>query len=251
MDALKDRVIQNAGTPDAAWLPWLAAQHIQRVCVRQLCPEGSRLVVVAPHPDDEVLACGGLLAMRAERGLPSLVIAVTDGEASHGSEVKDWANLGAQRADESYAGLDVLGVPSPCVVRLGIPDGGAALRVAELALKLEALVKPSDVLVTTWCMDGHPDHEAVSHAAMRASKAAGCRLIQAPVWMWHWAEPDDARIPWNALAALDLPQHAIEAKQKALRCHRSQLASRGAGVGPVLMQSIVERAGRAQEFFFA
>ncbi len=251
MDAVNDRLIQHAGTPDLAWLPWLAAQHMRRVCMSELCGHACRMVVVAPHPDDEVLACGGLLLMRAERGLPSMVVAVTDGEASHGiSDFKGSKNLGAQRAEESYAGLAVLGVPSACVVRLGIADGSAARCVDDIAYKLQTLVEPSDVLVTTWCMDGHPDHEAVAQAARRASEVVGCRLLQAPVWMWHWAEPHDARVPWEAMVAFDLHDDAIKAKQRALGCHHSQLAATGDGTGPVLMQSIVERAARAQEYFF-
>ena len=251
MDAVVDRLIQNAGTPDSAWLPWLAGRHMRCVPISELCADACRMVVVAPHPDDEVLACGGLLAMRAERGLQSMVIAVTDGEASHGtSDAEASKNLGAQRAEESYAGLAILGVPSACVVRLGIADGRAAHCVDDIAYKLQTLLKPSDVLVTTRCLDGHPDHEAVAEAAKRASDAVGCRLLQAPVWMWHWAEPHDARVPWGAMVAFELPDHAIAAKQRALGCHASQLAARAHGTGPVLMPSIVERAARAQEYFF-
>lgn len=258
MDALNNRAIRAAGTPDSAWVPWLASQQLPLAAMQTLCPDESRLVVVAPHPDDEVLACGGLLAMRAERGLPTLVIAVTDGEASHNHTDNEGlahlgaslgANLGARRAKESCAGLLVLGVPRACVVRLGIADGNASDCISEIARKLQALVKPSDVLVTTWCLDGHPDHESVSQAAMQACLIAGCRLLQAPVWMWHWAEPDDSRVPWGDLVALNLPDYAIAAKQRALAQHRSQLAERGS-LGPVLMPSIVERASRSQEFYF-
>ncbi len=251
MDAVNDRLIQHAGTPDLAWLPWLAAQQIRRLTMTSLASDQCTLVVVAPHPDDEVLACGGLLAMRAARGLPSMVVAVTDGEASHGGRnLQARAGLGFQRAEESYSGLSVLGVPSSCVVRLGIPDGSVASCVQEIARKLQALLKPTDVVVTTWSLDGHPDHEAASQAAKHACKALGAQLVQAPVWMWHWAEPGDARIPWHDLVALDLPEHAVKAKQEALHCHRSQLVERSNGAGPVLMPSIVERAARAQEYYF-
>ena len=45
--------------------------------------DGERVVVVAPHPDDEVLAAGGLMRWMACRGREVLVVGVTDGEASH------------------------------------------------------------------------------------------------------------------------------------------------------------------------
>ena len=251
MDAMSARTIRDAGTPDTAWLPWLAERGFPTASMTDLCPGQSRLVVIAPHPDDEILACGGLLAMRAQRGLACLVVAVTDGEASHamGSPLT-LARLGARRVEESLAGLRALGVPSTFVARLGMPDGGTALLIDKIAQKLGALLKPTDVVISTWRLDGHPDHEAVGEAATRASAASGCRLLQAPVWMWHWAKPEDARVPWEALAALNLTRDAIQAKQKALRCHLSQLEERTGGLGPVLIASIVARVGRSQEHFF-
>lgn len=216
-----------------------------------LCPDQGRLVVVAPHPDDEVLACGGLLAMRSERGQPSIVVAVTDGEASHG--IRDrlaCTRLGVRRVDESYVGLGALGLEPPSVVRLDMPDGSAAKWIPLIARKLLALLKPSDVIVTTWRFDGHPDHEATSAAAQQAASEVGCRLLQAPVWMWHWAFPGDTRIPWMRLVALDLPKWALKAKREALLCHQSQLEQRDDGLGPVLVPSIVDRAMRTREYFF-
>ncbi|RYX89241.1 MAG: PIG-L family deacetylase [Comamonadaceae bacterium] len=247
-----DRLIRGEGTSEAAWAPWLARTGARQVSHHELCPPGSRLVVVAPHPDDEVLACGGLLALRAAHGLPSLVVAVTDGEASHGTgEPSACARLAARRSQESYAGLQSLGVPPSCVVRIGVPDGQAVCFEAAVASRLRQLLQASDVVITTWCMDGHPDHEATAAATVQAARAAGCQLLQAPVWMWHWSAPGDSRIPWHDLVGLPLPKAAMRAKQHALQRHQSQLEPRTGGLGPVLVDSIVERASRNTEYFFA
>ncbi|MEO7886997.1 MAG: PIG-L deacetylase family protein [Polaromonas sp.] len=251
MDLVNDRQIHGTGTSESAWLPWLQEQRIQSVSMNDLCPGKARLVIVAPHPDDEILACGGLLAMRAERGLPSLVIAVTNGEASHGTvDPVACALLGERRVAESRAGLKALGVAPECTVRLGIPDGEAAHMIPDIALGLLLLLKRDDVVLTTWGLDGHPDHEAVSAATRQAMTTSGCSLLEAPVWMWHWASPDDVRIPWSRLVALGLPESARKAKQDALSRHQSQLEERGEGQGPVLVPSIMERAARSQEYFF-
>ncbi len=50
---------------------------------------GQRIVVVAPHPDDETLGCGLLIARAARAGVPLAVVALTDGQASH-PESKRW-----------------------------------------------------------------------------------------------------------------------------------------------------------------
>ena len=253
MDAVNDRTIRDAGTPDAQWLPWLAQLGVKALALDDLFPPAAsapRLVVVAPHPDDEILACGGLLAACVRQQVPALVIAVTDGEASHGgSEGKTLARLGAQRAEESHAGLLRLGVKPASVVRLCLPDGKVASCLAYLAAQLRRLLLPGDVVVTTWRLDGHPDHESTGAAVAQACFSAGCRLLQAPVWMWHWARPGDTRVPWARLLAFDIPEELLALKQQALRSHQSQLRDRE-GLGPVLVASIVERAARRHEYFF-
>lgn len=244
---MNNRAIVGDGTGETAWLGWLTRQDVPSISVKALCAGSSRLVVIAPHPDDEVLACGGLLAQCAQLHFPVMVVAVTDGEASHGmTDQYTRSKLGQQRVHEQCEGLMQLGIDPICVVRLKIPDGGVALHVTQIFNWLTVLLQPGDVVITTWCLDGHPDHEATAQAVMRT----GCKLFQAPVWMWHWAQPDDMRIPWSDLVAVDLDSTAVDAKQKALAWHHSQLGRRSSDSAPVLAAAIVQRAARRQEYFF-
>lgn len=86
MEDLAGRPIEGAGTPEAAWraAPFLSA--LPRVTLPQLLQGSQRLVVVAPHPDDEVLGCGGLIAAARAAGMPVLIIALTDGEQAYPDE---------------------------------------------------------------------------------------------------------------------------------------------------------------------
>ena len=223
-------------------------QHLRSGRLAATC---ARLVVVAPHPDDEVLACGGLVAMHRDQGGAISVIAVTDGEASH-ADSPHWQPeaLAATRRCESLAGLDHLGVADCAVTRLAIPDGRVAHHTLRLALKLQLLLRPSDVVSTTWRFDGHPDHDATGFAASLACSVVGCRLIEAPVWMWHWATPGDPFVPWHRLQRLPLTAQARERKQAGLAAHASQLDPSGRNGGAVLGAAIVARASRADEYFF-
>lgn len=251
MDAVTDRAIRGAGTHESVWLPWLAQQGVKAACMTDLCPAQARLVVVAPHPDDEILACGGWLATRAERGQSCLVVAVTNGEASHGSsDPQVCASLGQRRSKERCAGLKALGLSPTCVVRLGIPDGKAPHMISAMVMRLLPLLRPDDVIVTTWRFDGHPDHEATNEAARQAAAKVGCRLLEAPVWMWHWASPDDSSIPWSRLVSIDLSERVMALKRGALSHHQSQLETRAGGLGAVLVPSMVERVTRSKEYFF-
>jgi LmbE family N-acetylglucosaminyl deacetylase len=245
------RVIEGDGTAESHWRHWLAAARIPTRSMHQLLPANRRLVVIAPHPDDEVLACGGLIASHAAQGGRTLVIAISDGEASH-AEVPncDTLQLAAVRRAESAEGLRRLAALDAKVLRLGLPDGRVGEHADDLPHLLRCPLLPSDVVISTWRLDGHPDHEATAMAAARACLAARCRLLEAPVWMWHWAAPGDVRVPWHRLVGVALEPHTTTRKQSALAAHTTQLRARAAHCGPVLGAEIVTRAGRDTEYFF-
>ena len=246
-----ERVIEGVGCAESVWLDALGAIGVPTVSLDDLLPTSARLVVVAPHPDDEVLACGALLAMHAARGGEVSVMAVTNGEASHpGSSRWSAQRLGVVRSAERAEGLQRLGLGSTPAHLLGLPDGSVQAHAEGLRQRLAGLLRPADVVVATWSLDGHPDHDACGAAAEQACAAVGCRLLAAPVWMWHWATPRDARVPWHRLRALPLSETAWQRKQAAVQAHASQLAAREDGQGPVLGAAILARAAREHEYFF-
>lgn len=211
----------------------------------------NRLVVVSPHPDDEVLACGGLIASHAARGGSVAVIAVTDGEASHRGDPR-WPSerLGSVRSEERTRGLQRLGLGLDAVTRLRLADGAIDARRDDLYEALSAVLLPEDIVVSTWSLDGHPDHDATGAAVDRACAERGCTLLQAPVWMWHWSAPGDARVPWMRLRSFDIPSDALARKERALAEHVTQLWPRLGSLPPVLGPAILARARRAREYFF-
>ncbi len=247
----QDRRIRGEGsTAEATWREWLADElKPPELSLEQVLGASQRLVVVSPHPDDEVLACGGVIALHAERGGETAIVAVTDGEASHRDD-PTWPPIrlaGARRA-ERERGLARLGVRADPVLRLGLGDGRVGAGADALESALRELLRPADCVIATWRLDGHPDHDATGAAAARVCAGLGCRLFEAPVWMWHWSAPADARVPWHRLRALPLPSEALARKSAALAEHATQLAPR-AGQAPVLGPAIVSRAARGAEYF--
>jgi LmbE family N-acetylglucosaminyl deacetylase len=250
--AQNTRLIAGAGTSADAWRADAALAAVPAIDCAQLVGSATRVVIVAPHPDDEVLACGGLLQQLGSMRMPLLIVAVTDGEASHpGSLTWTRSRLQAVRPDETMAALAVLGQDAVPVTRLGLPDGGVAALEADLARELVALLTAGDLLLTTWRHDGHPDHEATARACAAAAGACGARLVEAPIWGWHWSNPGDAAMPLARARRLMLGDATLARKRAALACFESQLVSDDAsGHDAILTHNTLERLLNPFEMYF-
>jgi len=143
-------------------------------------------MVLAPHPDDEVLGCGGLLALAADAGLPALVATLTDGSASHASSLWPPRRLAEQREREVHDGLALLGATDVMVVPLGLPDGGLGQPTVRASLlptlgQLARRHKAHSLLVTD-AGDDHPDHkEAFRLASALLAQGIVQRVFSFPV----------------------------------------------------------------------
>lgn len=202
------------------------------------------MLVVSPHPDDETLGCGGLIAAERRRGAQVVVAAVTDGEHAYpGDEGGD--GLAATRRVEQDRALARLGVEEDHVFRLGLMDSSVGTREAELVERLLERLTPDSCIVAPWEGDFHPDHEACGRAAAEAAGRSGARLISYFFWTWHRGTPET--IAGLNLAMFPLDDELLHAKAEALACHRSQL-EREKG-GPVLPAELLGPAYRPFEIF--
>ncbi len=188
-------------------------------------------VVVAPHPDDESLGCGGLLALFAKHNLPAHLIVITDGSRSHPhSRSHPPERLAAVRQEETLDALSALNIPAHSAHFLqhgdcalpseGSPDFDAA--AAKIRGILEVL-RP-DTLLVPWRRDPHCDHVAtwqLLRAALRALAYAP-RWIEYPVWAWNFAESDVAPQEAEGSAWRLEISSVLDRKTQAIAAHRSQ-----------------------------
>lgn len=218
------RQIQGAGTPEAEWQAWPGLATLPMVNARALVPKGERAVIVAPHPDDEVLGAAGLMVQMNQLGRSLLLIAATDGTGSHpSSTVWPRDRLAHERPLETQRALAILGLGHLPISRLGLQDGQLAHDEVVLTEAVTQLLRPGDVVFTTWRFDGHPDHEACGRACALASARAGARLMEMPIWAWHWAQPGDHRMPWSTAFSLPLPASLAHRKRLAVQAFTSQI----------------------------
>ena len=247
------RVIgEGVGTPEACWLSWPGLNAIENAAAQSLVPIGKRLVVIAPHPDDEILMAGGLIQHLFDGRDSRLVIAVTDGDASHpGSTLWPPERLRDMRPQESTAALATLQAGVISVMRLGLPDGQLRENAAVLSEKLAAIITVNDVVLATWTLDGHPDHEVCGGIAKSVVQQCGATFIEVPVWMWHWATPEDDKVPWQRARRLYLTAQQVARKKAAMSCFVSQLgADIEAGREAVVTPTMLARVERNYEVFF-
>jgi LmbE family N-acetylglucosaminyl deacetylase len=189
-----------------------------------LIPAQRRIVVVAPHPDDEVLGCGGILAAAAERGNPVALIAVTDGEACYPPSRNCTAQqLAALRRSESMEALRRLGLMPTEIKRLGLPDGEVKKHAQRLTQMLRHLLHPADIVLTTWRFDGHGDHEIVGRIAAEVADSIGATLIETPIWAWHAPPEEKARVLCVNARRVALTTRWHVRKKYALAAYASQV----------------------------
>jgi N-acetylglucosamine malate deacetylase 1 len=208
-------------------------------------------LVLAPHPDDEVLGAGGMLAALSERRARVVVAFLTDGAASHvGAPGWSPRRIAALRAGEAGAALRVLGVSAPPVA-LGSRDAApveAGSREWEGTVRrLVALCRRHRLtrIVASWEADPHCDHEA---AARLAREVAG-RLRVRPLFyaVWGWTRDDlDQRLAGTRAQSLPVARWRGQ-QRRALACHRSQMGGRIIGAAerfvlPVAMRRLTDRA---------
>lgn len=176
-------------------------------------------VIVAPHPDDEVIGAFGLICRLRAQGARVRVIVATDGAASHRHSTRFApARLAAARRAESRAGMARAGVAANDIHFLGRADGslGAYNSAERRALARDLGRGPTpDLLVLPSHADDHPDHRTVARAG--AALWPRCRRRLAYV-VWPLAE----RPAPPVRIQLALGHRRWQMKRAALACHRTQ-----------------------------
>lgn len=191
------------------------------------------MLVVAPHPDDESLACGGVIARLVDLGLRVAVAFVSDGTKSHpnsrshpGPALQTLREAEAREALRAL-GLDPLGdhvaffaLPDTAVPAEGTEGFAGAVELASAFCRAH---DPSTLLVP-WRRDPHCDHRASRSIFLAAARSLPRppRVLEYPLWAYEANDPADLPQPGEVIAYRMDVAAVLPRKRKAIAAHRSQ-----------------------------
>jgi LmbE family N-acetylglucosaminyl deacetylase len=191
----------------------------------------SPVLVVAPHPDDETLGCGGAIALLRGLGCGVRVLVISDGTMSHPRSRKyPAAALRELREQETRSALALLGVDTTAITflrlkdsavpTLATPGSGSAVSACGNYLAETA----AQTVFLPWRYDPHADHRA-SGALIRAALSdltIAPRVIEYPIWDWDQSQQGSLSDPAQFAGwRLDISP-VVERKRQAIAAYRSQ-----------------------------
>jgi LmbE family N-acetylglucosaminyl deacetylase len=178
-------------------------------------PGAEKVVVLAPHMDDETIGCGGTLARHVLSGASITVVFLTDG-AGGGAVDSDGRrdSLTAVRKREARTALSVLGIER--LEFLDAPDGHLASADGAVTSRLRKILIDGrfDLVYLPFFLEEHPDHRAASRVLIAALRDSGLDLQCMGYEVWTPLFP-------NCLVNIDA---TVERKREALGHYRTQLA---------------------------
>lgn len=209
-----------------------AASALQAMATLPLAPltaitGGDPVLILAPHPDDESLGSGGLIAGASAAGHPPFVLVLTDGTGSHpNSRSYPPPRLKALREQETRSAVAILGLASDRIGFLGLRDtaapiDGAAFEAAVAAIHSTVASVGATTILAPWQHDPHCDHLAAHRMAVEVASRCRIRHLAYPVWGWTLAPGTMLAGPAPHGMRLDIACHMAE-KHRAIAAHASQ-----------------------------
>ena len=201
------------------------------LAIDQLWMHLGKTLIMAPHPDDEALGCGGMISFLRSQKVPVTVVFVTSGGASHlNSLLYPPPTLAELREKEALQSCEILGVNSEDVVFFRHPDGALksleADKIDAITDELTALIMDRDIssIFMPWRKDGHPDHKVTHTIGFNAVQKChhSIQIIEYPIWLWKNSKREDWPIQDEVSPFRLNIERVLTQKRKAIFAHKSQ-----------------------------
>jgi len=234
-------VTMPLGNPVETWAATIGAAPGVRLAdlARDRQPgTGGLLVVVGAHPDDETIGAGRFVAEWTRTVGPAVAFTVTAGEACLDHLGVLVPGLADRREAEWHQAVAALGCRP--VGSWRVADGTVDQHVEAVAERLGSMIGPGDVVLAPWRHDPHPDHAAAGEAAALAALGTGATLVEYPVWMTVWADPEILERTQYHVVRVEASPAAADARVTALAHYETIAVPQRADVEAVVPPTLLE-----------
>ena len=212
----------------------------------------NNIIVFAPHPDDETLACGGTIIKKIEQGFDVYVVVMTDGRHSHditlGLAEPSPETIAEIRVTEFREATHVLGINPSNLILLRFEDGKLRRNMNEArerTVRILHEVRPVEIYVP-FRDDANEDHRATHKIVTGSVKEADLysKMYEYSVW--------NGKIPDSKLKVFVIDIHGeLERKMEAISKYKSQISKCfPKQVKPVLSEEFVNMFRSEKERFY-
>jgi LmbE family N-acetylglucosaminyl deacetylase len=185
-----------------------------------------RILIIAPHPDDDIIGCGGSIACYLQNGISITVVFMTSGDAGClETSTEDTASI---REAEAKAAAGVLGQMDLEFLRN--PDGYIQANQEKNLISLTRIIrrqKPA-VIYFPHRHEGHIDHRATHDIVREAARRAGGPWFTecgTPPWSAKTLLCYEVWTPIQNISYVEDISSYMDLKVQALTMHHSQIAS--------------------------
>ena len=210
-------------------------------------------LIVAPHPDDEVIGCGGLIARLMAEGKTPHIVVMTGGGGSHrGCCSTPESEIVSARRQLTRDALAILGVPETNIHELDFVDGNISAENKQEMRRLSGLIselqlQPDNILVPHWG-EGWNDHVTTARIIRNLVGDKPIKIWEYCVWMWYyniWRGLD-----WKNARCLNLTEAEQLLKFRAVDAYTLPLAPCGKPWSGVLPKAFLDANRSCKELYF-
>lgn len=188
-------------------------------------PPGERVLVLAPHPDDETFGCGGAVSLLLDAGKEVKVVFLTSGDRADPADPRSQASRGQRkhitdyslmREEEAVCALRILGVTDYRFLRF--PDRGLEEAYHEVLGRILGIVDAfgPDTLYCPSMIELNPDHRTAASLSMDVQKDRSKKNLDLRIAFYEVTTPLRPNVLVDVTAA-------YRRKKKAMECYGSQL----------------------------
>ena len=190
--------------------------------IEHILQSAQALVVLAPHPDDEIFGCAGLIQAARTLRMSIYTYVLTDGERCFGELPKNTLqHVRNRRRQESLRAARMLDIAPPQFLDWG--DGQLMQRQRTLRRLLQRHASPRVICAAPWHLDGHPDHEAVGEVVHDMAQQGCLQALLYPVWALVDTPRKEVLLNSPHLCTLELTHSFQMRKRHASEIFHSQI----------------------------